>query len=126
MNEQLWNIESWLESAQVWLSKLYGLPGGVLVLVSCIAFGYLLKLVPAKWFPNAGIPVAVILWGCAFNMLMADPRADALPIRVWIGKNFLIGLIIGVIAWMIHNKIIKRFTKDNDLADGKPLINNET
>ena len=112
MSDQLWNIEGWLESAQTWLSKLYGLPGSVLVLVSCIFFGYVLKLLPKRWFPNAGIPVAVILWGCAFNMLMADPCADALPIRVWIVKNFLIGLIIGVAAWLVHNKIIKRFSQD--------------
>ena len=123
MSDQLWNIEGWLESAQLWLSKLYGLPGGMLVLLSCIAFGYLLKFVPKKWFPNAGISVAVILWGCAFNMLIADPRADALPIRIWVVKNLLIGLIIGVVAWMVHNKVIKRFSKD-DLADGKPLKNN--
>ena len=110
MNDQLWNMEGWLESAQAWLSKLYGLPGGMLVLISCIAFGYLLKFVPKQWFPNQGIPLAVILWGCTFNMLIADPRADSLPIRIWVVKNLLIGLIIGVAAWMVHNKIIKRFS----------------
>lgn len=107
MDADIWNIEGWLESAQSILSKLYGLPGGVLVLLSCIAVGYVLRL--WKWFPDKAIPVVAIIWGPIFNTLLADPKSDDLPLRVWICKNVLVGLLIGVIAWVVHNKVIARF-----------------
>ena len=89
------------------LSRLYGLPSYAVVFISCLAVGYVLKL--SKKFPNDAIPVVAILWGAAFLPLIADPAADATPWRIWFGKNFLIGLVIGALAWAFHNKILSRF-----------------
>jgi hypothetical protein len=99
-------VDTILQQAVALLGKLYGLPGGLLVLVSCLTVGYALRM--WKWFPNQGIPVVVVLWGPVFNMLIADPLADTFPIRIWLVKNFLVGVVIGGAAWLIHNKVLKR------------------
>jgi hypothetical protein len=88
-----------------WLTKfndqLLGAPTGALVLLSCIAFGYVLRFF--RRFPNEAIPLAVILWGAAFFMLLAPERQN-MALRFWLARNFTIGLIIGFVAWLIHNK----------------------
>lgn len=87
-----------------YLQRLYGAPAIVLVFFSCIVMGYCLRAF--KRFPNDGIPVAVILWGGIVFSLIA-PKTD-IPLRVWIGRNVLIGLIAGYVAWLIHNRLIKK------------------
>jgi hypothetical protein len=89
------------------LGKLYGLPAFGLVFIVCLAVGYGLRL--WKKFPNDGIPLAVILCGPVFLPLIADPAADSIPWRIWFFKNFLIGLIVGVAAWVAHNKLLSKF-----------------
>lgn len=84
------------------LGKLYGLPGAVLCLIASIAFGWVLKGI--KRFPNDAIPIVVVLVATVLNMVLADPRADTLPLRLWAAKNFTIGLLIGVAAWKLHQK----------------------
>lgn len=91
-------LNDWLNSATEMLGKLNGAPGYVLVFVSCIALGYVLRNV--KRFPNDGIPVAIMLWGGMFNMLIAHDEPIAL--RIWIARNLILGVIIGVAAWLIH------------------------
>lgn len=99
------SIETLLDQAAKALNQLYGLPAGLLVLVSCIVVGYVLRLV--KRFPNDGIPVVVILWGGAFLPLLADIESE-MPWRVWFVKNLLVGLTIGLAAWLLHNKVISK------------------
>ena len=95
-----------LEQVTDLLGKLYGIPGYVLVFISCIVVGYVFRVV--KTFPNSAIPYVAILWGPVFNMVIADPNADDLPIRIWLVKNFLVGFIIAGGAWAFHNKLLKR------------------
>lgn len=95
-----------INTTSEWLSKLYGLPGYVLVFLICLGIGYMLK---QSRFPNDGIPVAVFLCGISLNMLIADPMADNFTIRVWLVKNGVIGGIIGTVAWLAHYKVFKRF-----------------
>lgn len=104
----IWNLETWLEQAQDALNKLYGLPHGVLVLIWCIVFGYVLKMLPKKWFPNDGIPIGVILGGAIINLVLGSPKIDSLPINVWRVKLLIVGMIIGFVAWMIHKTVIKK------------------
>ena len=99
-------LDDILTQATELLSKLYGLPGGLLVLLSCLVVGYFLRI--WKAFPNSAIPVVVVLWGPVFNMLIADPLADKLTIRIWLVKNFLVGVVIGGLAWLVHNKLLSR------------------
>jgi len=89
-----------------WLDKIQGLSAGALVLLSCVVLGYVLRFI--KKFPNDGIPVVVILWGAVAMLMLADPRATSMPARVWTLRNLIIGLVIGLLAWFIHNFALKK------------------
>lgn len=110
-------IETYLEQLNSILNKLAG-SHYALVLVSCIVIGYILK--GWKTFPNEAIPVVVVLWGGAFLTLIADPAADSLGLWTWRIKNFLLGIVVGFIAWLIHNQILARF------EDKIPFLKNIT
>jgi hypothetical protein len=95
------------------LNSLYGLPSSLLVGITCIIFGYALRL--AKNFPNNGIPLACILWGMTFTPLISDIPAHT-SFRVWLGRNILLGAIIGAGAWLAHKWLLKR------VEDRVPLL----
>lgn len=105
------------------LDKIQGLPAVALVCASCIVVGYVLRFIKA--FPNNAIPVVVILWGAVAMMLLADPRATNMPLRIWAMRNLLVGLAIGFLAWMLHywvlswieDYIAKKFPKTPPPAD---------
>jgi hypothetical protein len=99
------SIETALDQATTLLEKLYGLPAIALVLVSCIFLGYILRVITI--FPNKGIPLAVILWGGVFFPAIADATSN-FPFRVWLIRNLLMGLMIGVVAWLLHNQVLSR------------------
>lgn len=108
------------------LGQLYGLPGYVLVYLLCLGLGFALK--KSKWFPNEGIPLTIILVGAVFTCLIADPRGDTLPLRVWIVKNVVFGALIGIAAWATHANrrripFIKRFFKDDGNSDPAAFVN---
>lgn len=88
------------------LNSLYGLPAVALVLGSCIVLGYILKFI--RQFPNDGIPVAVVLWGGIAMSLVADARASSMPLRVWVVRNILVGMIIGLVAWIVHKTALSK------------------
>lgn len=88
------------------LNSLYGLPAIGLVLGSCIVLGYVLRFI--KKFPNDGIPVAVILWGAIAMSLVADSRATSMSLRVWVVRNIMVGMIVGLAAWILHKTLISR------------------
>lgn len=88
------------------LNKLYGLPAVALVAFSCLVVGYILRYIKA--FHNSGIPVVVVLWGGLAMSLVADSRATTMPLRVWIVRNVLVGLIVGFLTWLVHRYAIKR------------------
>lgn len=95
-----------IDQAIGWLNQLYGLPAAALVLISCLAVGYVLRFI--KRFPNDGIPVAVVLWGAVAMTLVADSRATSMSLRVWIVRNVLVGLAIGFISWLVHNLLLSK------------------
>lgn len=95
-----------LDSVIAWLNQLYGLPAATLVFASCIVLGYALRFV--KRFPNDGIPVAVILWGGIAMSAVADARASNMSLRVWVVRNILVGMVIGMVAWLAHKIILSR------------------
>lgn len=101
MNE----IESMLDALANLLNRVNGLPAAGIVLLSCWVVGYALRF--WKKFPNEGIPVAVILWGGAFNPLLADLNSQ-MGWRIWFVKNLLVGLVIGFLAWLVHNLVLAK------------------
>lgn len=101
-------IES-LDKVLGWLDKLQGMSAVALIFLSCIGLGYILRYV--KQFPNGGIPLAVVLWGTAAMMIAADARANNMPARVWVVRNAMIGITIGVSAILFH-KYILRFAEE--------------
>jgi len=95
-----------IEKSIAFLNSLYGLPAAALVFGSCVVWGYILRFI--KRFPNDGIPVAVVLWGGIVMSLVADSRASSMPLRVWVVRNIMVGLIIGLLAWLAHKTILGR------------------
>lgn len=89
--------------------SLYGLPGYVIVGLSCIVVGYTLKLY--RPFPNAAIPVVCICWGMIMNPLIAVAPTKGVPWRIWLVTNTLVGMIVGFAAWGVHNRWLKRFDR---------------
>jgi len=118
-------INDWLTQSSELLSRLNGLPGVMLVFLSCIGVGLMIKRWRIfDWLPNEAIKAVVPLWGACFMLLLADPLTDALPFRIWLGKNFLVGFIIGISAVTIHAFVIKpaikRWFKSDPLGDSDP------
>jgi hypothetical protein len=99
-------VNDWLDKAVATLNKLEGLPAVALVMGSCIVLGYVLRFI--KRFPNDGIPVAVILWGAVAMSLVADARTSSMTLRVWIARNVFVGMILGLLAWLLHKTLISR------------------
>lgn len=112
-------MTEFIDKAVSWLNQLYGLPAGLLVLCTCIVVGYGLKF--WKAFPNQAIPLVVILFGGLMMSLIADSRTTSQPLRVWIVRNIGVGLILGTVAWIIHNKALSKLedwiAKKFDLGD---------
>ncbi len=77
-----------------------------LVFALCIIVGYCFKFWPK--FPNAAIPALVIIVGATINLLLAGQEPKGVPGMVWHTRQFIVGLIIGFIAWLVHNLIISR------------------
>ena len=89
------------------LGKLYGLPGYALITVLCVVITVCLE----RWkrFPNDGILLCIVLLGAVMNSVIADPISDALPFRIWLFKNAIVGAICGFAAWFSRRKLLKRF-----------------
>jgi hypothetical protein len=120
MNDTTLNsIDSTVDSIVSTLAKLNGLPGYALVTLACLVFGYLLKALPR--FPNGGIPLAVVMAGAVLNGLIAE--VDAVPFRIWIVKNAIVGGVCGFIAFLSHHLVISRIEdRVKRLLGAAPLI----
>ena len=85
--------------------QLMGAPAGVLVIFLSIALGYLLKGISV--FQNRFIPLAVVIASTTLFMLLAPERDAATPLRIWLTRNFIIGFILGFVAWATHKLIFQ-------------------
>lgn len=110
-------MEDTLETLINYLQKLAGLPAAALTVAVCIVTGYVLKCL--KKFPNEAIPVIVILMGGVLYPLIADAN-NTWTLRVWIVRNAGIGLVFGLVAWLIHNQILKRIESKLGLFTDPP------
>ena len=85
--------------------KLMGAPAGVLVIFLAIALGYLLKGI--RVFDNRFIPLAVVIASTIFFMLLSPTRDVVTPLRIWLTRNFIIGFILGFVAWALHKLVLQ-------------------
>ena len=104
MNTNTFN--SFFQQAVNVLEQLYALPSPLLVGLSCIVIGYMLKRF--QRFPNDAIPLVVILWGAFFTLLLSGNCPPELSVGQWRVKNAIVGLIIGFAAWGLHYFIIAK------------------
>lgn len=120
-------MNDWFTSALEFLDSLWRVPGLALVALSCIVFGYVLRLI--KKFPNDAIPLAVIFWAIIATWFLAPPRAPEDAVLAWRARQILVGMIVGYGTWMFHARILKKIESKvpflNSLlaasdSDGKP------
>src|SRR5512138_1274530 len=97
-------IETYIDQAVDLLQKLEGAPAILLIALLCLSAGYALRF--WKKFPNDAIPVVVMLLGATYA-LIADANNDT-PLRVWMVRNVVVGLIIGFLTWVAHKTVLKK------------------
>jgi hypothetical protein len=86
-------------------SQLTALGPEMLVALIVIVLGYVLRWIPQ--FPNRLIPIACIfLGGILYPLLGPVPKPDA-AIRHPMIRLVLVGILIGFISWVSHNKFLK-------------------
>lgn len=91
------------------INQLVTMSPEVLTIVSILIVGFVLKLV--NRFPNDYIPAVGALVGLVVYPLIADTAKMDYTVRLpWLRQMF-IGLALWLIAWIIHEKAIKRLPK---------------
>lgn len=103
-----------MDSILQFLHSLYGLPGYALAGIACLLVGWGCKV--SQWFPNARIPLVMMPAGALFNWLLALPRLADQPLRLYIAQHVIIGALIGALAWLLHDQILK------NIEDKIPLL----
>ena len=88
------------------LASIQSWPSVALVFGLVIVVGYCFRF--WKSFPNEAIPAIVILTGAIGMMLLAEEHPKDIPARIWHTKNFIVGIIIGFLAWMAHNLVVSK------------------
>ena len=99
-------ITSWVQQAVSAVSQLYALPAALLVALSCIVVGYVLK----AWqkFPNQAIPTVVVLWAAFLTVVLADVTPAGVGHVAWKVRNALVGMVIGFAAWAFHYYLLSK------------------
>jgi hypothetical protein len=87
--------------------QLWGAPSGVLVILFAIMLGYLLKTLP--FVNNRYIPLTVVVFCTTAFMIIAPAHSPDMAERIYIGRNFIIGAILGFTAWTFHAQILRRW-----------------
>jgi hypothetical protein len=105
------------------ISKVaYGLLGSgavVITIIGCIAVGYLCKALP--FVPNKFIPAIVWLTGGASMLVMES--TSVVSVRNPKFAIAIVGVGIGIVSWIIHRTLLKKFIDDRWLkAEGDTEI----
>jgi len=88
------------------LADVLALKDQGLVMVVCIALGYVLKITPV--FPNAYIPHAVILLGAGLNPCIVGRGNVSPDVSNPLAHLVMQGFVIGVAAFAAHHLIISK------------------
>lgn len=104
--------------------QLMGAPVGVLLFLAVIAIGYVLRV----WHkcPNNLIPVLQVVMGMVLWMFVCPEMMKSDSVRVWWGRNLLIGIIIPCSAWLVQRTIIKRIEKKFGLFQNGDSLESQT
>jgi hypothetical protein len=101
MNEIITNLEDVVKSIKTLSPEL-------LCIAGLIIMGYIIKLVP--WIHSKLLPGICILLGPLVYVFLINPEPGSVPpnIRNPMVYQLLIGLLLGSLAWIIHDKILNR------------------
>ena len=86
------------------LKTLRGLGPEAFCVLSCIAFGYVIRFIPAisnRWIPAICIVFAPVVYPFLTSTSRVTPEAQEPAVRI-----ILTGLILGVGAWVLHDKVL--------------------
>ena len=72
--------------------------------IACIAFGYVIRLIPA--IPNKWIPAACILFAPVVYPFLTSPGRVSPDSVNPMMRIILTGLVLGVAAFVLHDKVI--------------------
>lgn len=75
-------------------------------IVACIAVGYVVRLIPAipnKWIPAVCILVAPLIYPFMTSPGRVSPDSESPMVRI-----VMTGLILGVLAFILHDKVIAK------------------
>lgn len=89
--------------------ELMGAPVGVLLFLAVIGIGYILRV----WHkcPNNMVPVVQLIVGMVLWLLVCPGMLKEDSVRIWWGRNLLIGIIIPCAAWLVQRSILKKVEK---------------
>ena len=88
---------------------LMGAGPAVVIVVACIGLGYILKALP---FPNRYIPPSIWLAGGIIFPILAPPGSAPNTVRNPALLFVIIGVVMGLLSWIIHRTILKKFLDD--------------
>lgn len=100
------------------LKEIHNLRGSALVIVCLIAFGYVCKIAP--FIPNRFIPLCVILGGAILNPILISTGEASHELRHPLLGLALEGFLVGVAAWILHEKVIAKLLARFGLSDPPP------
>lgn len=108
------NSIPYLDQALKYNDALLGLPALPLLALACLCMGYAGKAMP--FLQNRFIPLAVILIGIFGNVILGlgGTSDKGLALVATIGRQVILGFIVGCVAWFIHNKWLKKLESTGD------------
>jgi hypothetical protein len=75
-----------------------------LTMAAVVVIGYLLKCIPQVL--NQRIPIYIVVVATALYYGMVTPRPAKMPDII---ATIILGSVVGLLAWLFHNQILKRF-----------------
>lgn len=98
-------MQEWLDSFNLLVKSLHSAPTYA-VFCSCVVVGYVLRCI--KSFPNDAIPAVVVCWGALANSVMSTEHGPSLSLNQEKFLAAMIGMVIGLLAWLLHKKLLKK------------------
>lgn len=100
----------YLEQVMKYSDTLLGLPAIPLLLIGCLAVGYLFKAIPV--YPNKWIPLGVYGVGIVGSFALTPLKSG-----VEIGRALIYGIVVAAFAIFIHRKWLSKYDKDMEPQD---------
>ncbi len=117
-----------MQDIDAFVTPIISATGPKSIIIFLILFGYIMKMVPNKWFPNFLIPfINCLLLGPLFSVFILkwpsagsiDPDVRYPEIAAW-AFALQTGVILGVLAWILHKVVLTRLIDEKVAAWKKP------